>query len=139
MDDLNTIFDDIALVENKAFASAFEEGVTKSRKEGFDEGYKLGLGKGLQVGTTIGFYRQFAEIHLNRFDQLHAPRREKLHQALTQLLNLIAAFDLQDPKNENLFTDLETIESKFKQVKALVTLRPAKLIPPRDKPSSLTF
>jgi len=64
MVDLNDIFDDIALAENNSYERGFEEGVSKSRVDGFAEGYGLGLGKGLQIGTTIGFYRQFAELTL---------------------------------------------------------------------------
>ena len=65
MNDLNDIFDGIALAENTSFEEAYREGVDRSRAEGYAEGFGLGLGKGLQIGTTIGFYRQFAKLHLD--------------------------------------------------------------------------
>ena len=70
MNDLNDIFDGIALAENACYEEAYREGVDRSRAEGWAEGFGLGLGKGLQVGTTLGFYQQFAESHLNLLERL---------------------------------------------------------------------
>jgi len=50
-------------------------------------------------------------------------RREKLTASLKALLRSIEEFDLNDCENEDLFKQLETIESKYKRVKALLSLK----------------
>ena len=52
-------------------------------------------------------------------------RREKLTASLKALLKSIEEFDLNDCENEDLFKQLETIESKYKRVKALLSLKVA--------------
>jgi len=158
-DDLNDIFDDIVLAENRRFDEGFREGVNRSKAEGYAEGFGLGLGKGLQVGTTLGYYRKFAEAHLQLLEELarsaetatttttatttatnsNPPasvdgdtidkfppgRREKLAHSLKVLLCLIDNFSVYDCENEALFFELGKIESKFKQIKALISLKVA--------------
>ena len=164
MVDLNDIFNDIVLAENNSFDRGFEEGISKSRADGFAEGFALGLGKGLQVGTTIGYYRQFAELILRSLDciierstsegskrpfpsvgakrvdileNFPPARREKLEQSVKILLQLIDDFAPHDCESEALFTQLEKIESKYKQIKALLNLKLAKTT--KEPSKDLTF
>merc|ERR1739838_29261 len=148
-------------------------GVNRSKAEGFAEGFGLGLGKGLQVGTTLGYYRKFAEVHLRLLEELaqseadssttttatnsNPPasvnddtiekfppgRREKLAQSLKVLLRLIDNFSFRDCETESLFLELGKIESKFKQIKALISLKVAPQIrhspkspPPKTTPTT---
>ena len=174
-DDLNDIFDDIVLAENRRFDEGFREGVNRSKAEGYAEGFGLGLGKGLQVGTTLGYYRKFAEAHLQLLEELarsaeadsstttaatttatnsNPPasvdddtiekfppgRREKLAHSLKVLLCLLDNFSLYDCENESLFFELGKIESKFKQIKALISLKVAPQIrhSPKAAPKTTT-
>jgi len=151
-DDINDAFNDIALAENKSFDVGFNLGVDAARKQGFYEGFKLGLGKGLQIGTTVGYYKKFAEIHLellgkkqdsnNRgcFASFPVARLEKLELSFLSLLEPIKNLDcdqalklqpdessssITDAANPHIFDQLSEIEAKFKRVKALLNLKVA--------------
>merc|ERR1739838_326581 len=84
-----------------------------------------------------------ASVNDDTIEKFPPGRREKLAQSLKVLLRLIDNFSFRDCETESLFLELGKIESKFKQIKALISLKVAPQIrhspkspPPKTTPTT---
>ncbi|KAL5288589.1 ORAOV1 family protein [Megaselia abdita] len=114
--DINDIFDDIALTEEKISKESYEEGFKTGVDEGNLEGYKLGYAQGVNVGEELGDIYGICEAHLL------LTKAEKVKKTLKQLQESIDSFPRTNDPEADIVGDLEHIRSQFKKVKAMLRL-----------------
>lgn len=120
-DDINSVFDDIALSENKFTDQGFSEGVRAAEDSCHTEGEQLGLTKGKQIGSEIGFYAGFVEEYKQIYKNPDNKKEEKIVSALNKLDNLLSAFPDYNCQ-DNFEEKLEDIRAKFKLLGSLLKI-----------------
>lgn len=58
--DIQHVFDSIAVCEDAIVKEAYQEGFQQGEKEGYEEGFHLGTQQGRKIGAEVGFYKGFA-------------------------------------------------------------------------------
>ena len=120
--DINEVFDDISLSEDKFTEQGYKEGVESGIKKNFSEGEALGLEKGRQIGSEIGFYIGFVSEYRKQFSEPASDKRtEKILTALNKLDTLTSEFPDYNCK-EGFEEKLEEIRAKFKQLCSLLKI-----------------
>ncbi|EDV98213.1 protein LTO1 homolog [Drosophila grimshawi] len=84
--DINDLFDDIVLTEEKHARQGYEEGISEGRTQGNHEGYQLGYAQGVQLGAELG------AIYGQVVAQQQQQHTEKVQRTLHQLRQLIEQF-----------------------------------------------
>ncbi|KAI4458703.1 hypothetical protein MML48_7g00010045 [Holotrichia oblita] len=118
--DINDVFDDILLSENKIYDQGYQEGYKKGVSETNIEGYHLGYHRGAELGAELGYYLSIAENYLNRSDQ--AEYSEKIKHNLTTIVKLIKEFPIENVDNVDIFAETDKIRSAFKKACALLKI-----------------
>ena len=71
--DINSVFDDIVLSEEKCvdrgFAEGYKEGQSRGRREGADLGRQQGQLIGTEVGFYLGFLAEFRPVYSEQTDK----------------------------------------------------------------------
>lgn len=119
--DINSVFEDIALSENKFTDQGFSEGIRAAENNCHSEGEELGYTKGKQIGTEIGFYAGFVEEYKQIYKKPETKKEEKIVSALNKLDNLLSAFPDYNCQ-ENFEEKLEEIRAKFKLIGSLLKI-----------------
>ena len=120
MSDINRVFEDIALYEDKASKSGFDLGYREGLLCGREEGRRLGFTKGMELGCEIGEINGFISMCKTQhmvFSDLQKPRVKKLIQDLEAL---IAKFPRENTKDMNFAESLMLIRARFKQLQSLL-------------------
>lgn len=114
--DINDIFDEIALTEEKLSKESYEEGFHAGVIEGNFEGYKLGYAQGVNVGEELGEIYGICQAHLL------LAKAEKVKKTLLQLQTKIDSFPRTNDPEADIVGELENIRTQFKKVKAMLKL-----------------
>lgn len=128
--DINEVFDNIVLTEEKLSQKSYEEGFQEGIIQGNLEGYKLGYAKGVELGEELGNYYGLALINLN------STKSEKIQKHLQLLIKRIDEFPKINDPEKDLIGEIQEIRTQFKKIKAMLKLQsPKKAINEKD----LTF
>lgn len=114
--DINDIFDDIVLTEEKLSKDSYDEGFQAGVAEGNLEGYKLGYAQGINVGEELG------DIYGICLGHLLLSKSERVKKSLIQLKTSIDNFPKTNDPEADIVGDLENIRAQFKKVKAMLRL-----------------
>ena len=121
--DINSVFDDIVLSEEKCVDRGFAEGYKEGQSRGRREGAELGRQQGQLIGTEIGFYlgflAQFRPVYSEQTDK----KSEKIKSALDKLDRLCGEFPRYNT-SEGFEDKLEEIRAKFRLVCSLLKISP---------------
>ena len=120
--DINSVFEDIALSEDRFTDQGFSEGVRAAENSCHSEGEQLGRDRGRIIGTEIGFYEGFVEEYKQIYKQPENKKEEKIVSALNKLENLLSAFPDYNSQEENFEEKLEEIRAKFKLLGSLLKI-----------------
>ncbi|KAJ8928391.1 hypothetical protein NQ314_019056, partial [Rhamnusium bicolor] len=88
--DINDIFDDILLSEEKVIEESYKEGFQIGIAKGNPEGYHLGYHRGAELGAEIGYYVGVTESYLQYLKNSNIS--EKLFKSLETLKVLLDNF-----------------------------------------------
>ena len=123
--DINDVFDDITLSENKFTDIGFTEGFEAGKKQSYSDGDSLGRERGSQIGTEIGFYIGFIEEYRKQFEnQQESPKTkksEKIISIITKIDTLVSEFPDFNCK-EGFEEKLEKIRASFKLLCSLLNI-----------------
>ncbi|EDW09593.1 protein LTO1 homolog [Drosophila mojavensis] len=112
--DINDLFDDIVLTEEKHARQGYAEGISDGRAQGNQEGYQLGYAQGVQLGEELGgIYGQVVA-------QQQLPHTEKLQRTLQQLRQLIEEFPRQNDPEQDIIGAVEHIRNTHRRLCALL-------------------
>ena len=121
--DINSVFDDIVLSEEKCVDRGFAEGYKEGQSRGRSQGAELGRQQGEVIGTEIGFYlgflAQFRPVYAEQTDR----KSEKIKSALDKLERLCGEFP-QYNSSEGFEDKLEEIRAKFRLLCSLLKISP---------------
>ncbi|GJQ86230.1 hypothetical protein Trydic_g8930 [Trypoxylus dichotomus] len=118
--DINDVFSDILLAEDKVFEESYKEGYTKATTEGNIEGYHLGYHRGAELGAELGYYLSIAEDYFNESDE--KPYSEKIKNNLSTIIKSINEFPKENVDDVDIFAEIDKIRSLFKKACALLKI-----------------
>lgn len=114
--DINEVFDEILLSEEKLIAESYKEGFKIGAVKGNPEGYHLGYHRGAEIGSEIGYYTGVTESYLNFAKDGNLP--EKIIKSLNNLKTLLDNFPRYNTEDVDIIEQASIIRAKFKKVSA---------------------
>ncbi|XP_076445631.1 protein LTO1 homolog [Babylonia areolata] len=113
--------DAVFMNESRCQDEGYQEGRGEGRRKGLEEGFRLGCQKGCEIGTELGFYLGYAGTIRQQAE--NSKNQQRVLKSVDNLVRLIEAFPLTDPKNPNLHDQVQAIRAKFKQITSLLDIR----------------
>lgn len=114
--DINTIFDEIALSEEKISEESYQKGYEDGVKEGNTEGYHLGYHRGAELGAELGYYYGLISKHSENSDSLS----DRVRKAVDSCLQLITQFPKKNDETVDIFALVDNIRAQYKKTCALL-------------------
>ena len=116
--DINDIFDDIILSEERLVEKGYQEGFAEGCVQGNADGYRLGFAQGLQLGEEL------AEIYgLVVALQLQNKHTAKVKHCMEQLKLLIEEFPKENDPEADIIGLVEQIRNLYKRLRTSLGLR----------------
>lgn len=136
---INTVFENILLSEERIAEEGYKLGFDKGVQEGNLSAYHLGefvflfqltnqlndvcyvfsgFHRGAEIGAELGFYLGVL-IHSN----IPSPINKKVANLITQLKSIIEAFPKLNVETLDLFEALNTIRTQFKKLTSLLKIK----------------
>ncbi|CAO1372439.1 unnamed protein product [Diamesa hyperborea] len=115
---INTVFENILLSEERIAEEGYKLGFDKGVQEGNLSAYHLGFHRGAEIGAELGFYLGVL-IHSN----IPSPINKKVTNLISQLKSIIEAFPKLNVETLDLFDSLNTIRTQFKKLTSLLKIK----------------
>lgn len=116
--DINDIFDDIILSEERLVEKGYQEGFAEGCQQGNADSYRLGFAQGLQLGEEL------AEIYgLVVALQLQTNHTAKVKHCMEQLKLLIDIFPQENDPETDIIGLVEQIRNLYKRLRVSLGLR----------------
>lgn len=112
--DINDLFDEIVLTEEKHARLGYEEGFRDGQAQGNQEGYQLGYAQGVQLGEELG------SIYGEVVAQEQQQHTDKVQRTLQQLRTLIEKFPRQNDPEADIIGAVEHIRNTHRLLSALL-------------------
>jgi len=112
--DINDLFDDIVLTEEKEARLGYEEGLKDGQEQGNEEGYKLGYAQGVSLGEELG------KILGQVVAQQQLKHTDKVRRSLEQLRSLIEEFPRTNDPQADIVGAVQDIRSSHRRLRALL-------------------
>ncbi|KAM7341473.1 uncharacterized protein ACRADG_009295 [Cochliomyia hominivorax] len=113
--DINDIFDDITLTEERLVEKSYKEGFADGCQQGNADGYRLGFAQGLQLGEEL------AEIYgLVTALQQQSKHTTRVKHCMEQLKTLIEKFPKENDPEADIIGALEQIRNLNKKFRMLL-------------------
>lgn len=120
-EDINEVFDSIALSEDNIASSGFDEGLKKGQTIGELEGYHLGYHRGAELGCEIGFYKGFLKAVNSSADEESLSRHKS---TIEKLSSLIESFPKTNDDQLDIVSLRDTIRSTYKKLCSGLKIEP---------------
>lgn len=117
--DINDLFDEIVLTEEKHARLGYEEGIKDGQAQGNQEGYQLGYAQGVQLGEELG------SIYGQVVAQQQQQHTDKVHRTLQQLRALIEKFPRHNDPEADIIGAVELIRNTHRLLSALLGTKKA--------------
>ena len=116
--DINDIFDDIVLSEEKLINKSYQKGFDDGLIEGNTEGFHLGYHRGAELGAELGYY--YAVLyHYSKSSDCHSDRALK---SIAACLKLIDDFPRTNDEKADILTLADSIRASFRKTCALLKI-----------------
>ncbi|XP_013112271.2 uncharacterized protein LOC106090581 [Stomoxys calcitrans] len=112
--DINDLFDDITLAEDRLVEASYNEGFAAGCQQGNKEGYRLGYAQGLQLGEELG--EIFGRVVALQQQPKHTDR---VKRCLEHLRTAIVAFPKENDPEADIIGAVETIRTLNKKLLVL--------------------
>lgn len=119
--DINDLFDEIVLTEERLSKESYEEGFTEGQAQGNLDGYKLGYAQGVQLGAELGEIYGTVVAQLQLDTDSHTA---KLRKSLLQLRKAIEEFPRTNDPEIDIINSIESIRTLNKRVRAMLRIPP---------------
>ncbi len=110
--DINDVFDDIVLIEEKLTAQGYSEGFKDGQSSGNSEGFHLGYHRGSELGAELGYYYGITTFYLNNN---RVEKDSKVAGILVTLKGLLEQFPQTNDENCDIFELANGIRSTFRK------------------------
>lgn len=115
--DINDIFDDIALSEERINAEGYQKGLEDGKSIGNTDGYHLGYHRGAELGAELGFYYGVLRAHFD--NQQNTERQQK---SIELVLKLITDFPRTNDEQADILGLADTIRAQYRKTCALLKI-----------------
>lgn len=116
--DINDIFDEIALCEDRKNAEGYEKGVVDGKLAGNTEGYHLGYHRGAELGAELGYYYGMLQAYSNS-ERSATDRQQK---SIESVLKLIDNFPRTNDDQVDIFNLADTIRAQYRKTCAILKI-----------------
>lgn len=116
--DINDVFEDIFLSENRISEEAYKEGFEKGKQEGHPEAFHLGYHRGAELGAELGFYHGVLKTYLQQHEQSTNKHITNIHH----VINLIENFPKTNEEHFDILGQTETIRAQYKKICSLLKI-----------------
>jgi hypothetical protein len=119
--DINDIFDNIVLSEERINDAAYEEGYKEGLTVGEREGYHLGYHRGAEIGAEIGYYRGF----VNTLQELYPEKlTDKVTGAVSKLKDQLDKIPDENRDDSDLIEMRDSSRTLYKKACSLLKVSP---------------
>ncbi|XP_052890609.1 protein LTO1 homolog [Anopheles moucheti] len=116
--DINDVFEDIFLTEERIIGEHFDQGLADGRlEESVREAEDYGFKKGAEIGQEVGFYTSIVNEIAT---QPETAANEKAHSVLQEVLTALEKYPHANDPNIDLLHNLQQIRNKFRRLCALL-------------------
>ncbi|KFB52637.1 hypothetical protein ZHAS_00020889 [Anopheles sinensis] len=119
-DDINDVFEDIFLAEERIIEESFHLGLEDGRQEeSVKEAHDYGFKKGSEIGRELGFYYAIVTEVASQEDNA---TNEKARTILAELIDAIEKYPRENEPTVDLLHCLQQIRNKYRRLCALLKL-----------------
>lgn len=115
--DINDIFDDIALSEDRINQEGYQKGFTDGKSIGNTDGYHLGYHRGAELGAELGYYYGVLQSHCNS-----DKNTERQQKSIETVLKLISEFPRTNDEHADILGLADTIRAKYRKACAILKI-----------------
>uniref|UniRef100_A0A182PRN1 Essential protein Yae1 N-terminal domain-containing protein n=1 Tax=Anopheles epiroticus TaxID=199890 RepID=A0A182PRN1_9DIPT len=116
--DINDVFEDIFLTEERIIDEHFHQGLEDGRQElSVQEAQEYGFKKGSEIGREVGFYLTIVTAIAS---QPEVTTNEKAQTLVKELLTVLEAYPRENDPAIDLLHDLQRIRNTFRRLCALL-------------------
>lgn len=115
--DINDIFDDIALSEEKISELGYQKGYRDGELAGNTDGYHLGYHRGAELGSELGYYYGV----LSKYSKKKS-NSERINKAIDTCLSLIDTFPRTNDETIDILALADTIRAHYRKSCALLKI-----------------
>lgn len=126
--DINDVFSDIFLGEDRIFEESYYEGFERGKQEENLEAFHLGYHRGAEIGAEIGYYTSVTSSYISF---LQKSGDEKILRELETLSEMLRRFPRENDPKVDIVQLLGKIRAKFKKICAILKIQPS--FPKSDK------
>ncbi|XP_025832333.1 protein ORAOV1 homolog [Agrilus planipennis] len=122
--DINEVFDDLFLLEDRYVKQGYQEGYCKGSTEDNIEAFHLGYHRGAELGAELGYYSAVIEVYLEQIKQgFECPASVNIIKNIETLKEAIDSFPTSNIQSEDILGLADRIRTLFKKVCALLKLK----------------
>lgn len=115
--DINDIFDDIALCEDRINEDGYQKGLAEGKSIGNTDGYHLGYHRGAELGAELGYYYGILQIHSNCSEN-----SERQQRAIESVLKLIDNFPRTNDDQVDIIELANNIRAQYRKACAILKI-----------------
>lgn len=117
--DINDIFDEIALCEDRTNAQGYQKGVVDGSSAGNTDGYHLGYHRGAELGAELGYYYGMLLAYLKNGGENTTDRQQK---SIESVLKLIDNFPRTNDDQADIFSLADNIRAQYRRTCAILKI-----------------
>lgn len=115
--DINDIFDDIVLSEERINEQAYEQGLLEGKVSGNTDGYHLGYHRGAELGAELGFYYGTLNHYLQSSEIT-----DRQTATIEKVLNLISQLPRTNDENVDILGLADSIRAQYRKTCAILKI-----------------
>lgn len=117
--DINDVFDEIVLCEDRKNTEGYEKGVADGKREGNTDGYHLGYHRGAELGAELGYYYGTLQAHSKSEQNTVTDRQQK---SIESVLKLIENFPRTNDEQVDIFNLADNIRALYRKTCAILKI-----------------
>lgn len=115
--DINDIFDDIALCEDRLSEESYQKGLAEGKSVGNTDGYHLGYHRGAELGAELGYYYGVLQAH-SKTEQ-NTERQQKFIESVSKL---ITDFPRTNDEQADILGSADAIRAQYRKTCAILKI-----------------
>lgn len=115
--DINDIFDDIALSEDRINEEGYQKGLADGQSIGNTDGYHLGYHRGAELGAELGYY--YGVLQSYAISERNTERQQK---SIDLVLRLINEFPRINDEHADILGLADSIRAQYRKTCAILKI-----------------
>lgn len=115
--DINDIFDDIALIEDRLNEEGYQKGLEAGKSCGNTDGYHLGYHRGAEIGAELGYYYGVLKSHVG-----NESNTERQQKSIETVLKLIDEFPRTNDPEIDILELADNIRAQYRKTCAVLKI-----------------